>query len=398
MQFEHHALSDPLGLLDEVDALAAHRTVFVGRHGISLEREVLGDDRVLEAGEEHRRTGIALTPRASAQLAVEAFGVVAARSDDAQPAEFDDVVVGVRVVLRTTQADVGAPSGHLGGHGDGVPGAGLGDDLRLFGVVLRVEHDRRHPGLVEEVRELLGLGHVVGTDEDGLSGLVDLLDVGDDRLDLVCLGVVDPVGQVGPDVGGVRRDLRDAQFVELAELLAGGERGAGHAADLRVAADQGLHRDGVDDLTRIGLGQPFLELDRGLDPVGPALELRDAAARGVDEVHAAVADDVVDVAFEEIVGVHGDADVYERRADVFLAVEVDAAEFFLDEHRTLVGQGDVAALRVDLVVLVLHPRHDVVDRRVRHLGLGRTGEHQRHERLVDEHRIRLVDDGHVGCR
>ena len=50
--------------------------------------EVGGDDVVLPAGEEHRRTGVALASGAAAQLVVQPLGVVPAGADDVQAAEF----------------------------------------------------------------------------------------------------------------------------------------------------------------------------------------------------------------------------------------------------------------------------------------------------------------------
>ena len=91
-------------------------------------------------------------------------------------------------------------------------------------------------------------------------------------------GDVDAVRLVLADVGRVRRDRRDAELVELAQLLAGGQRGAGHAAHRRVAVDQRLHGDGVEHLAGLGGLDALLGLDGGLQPVGPALQLRDAAA------------------------------------------------------------------------------------------------------------------------
>ena len=164
----------------------------------------------------------------------------------------------------------------------------------------------------------------------GRPGLVHLGDVVDDRVVLGRGGDVDPVDLVLADVRGVRRDRRDAELVELAQLFAGGQRGAGHAAHRRVAVDQRLHGDGVEHLAGLGGLDALLGLDGGLQAVRPALQLGDPAAGGVDQVHRAVADDVVHVALQQHVRVQGDVDLGQRGADVFLGVQVDAAERLLD--------------------------------------------------------------------
>ena len=164
-------------------------------------------------------------------------------------------------------------------------------------------------------------------------------------------GDVDPVRLVLADVGRVRRDRRDAELVELAQLLAGGQRGAGHTAHRRVAVDQRLHGDGVEHLTGLGGLDALLGLHGGLQAVRPALQLRDPAAGGVDQLHRAVAHDVVHVALQQHVGVQGDVDLGQRGADVLLGVQVDTAERLLDLLRTGLGEVDVAAVGVGVVVL-----------------------------------------------
>ena len=139
-------------------------------------------------------------------------------------------------------------------------------------------------------------------------------------------GDVHPVGLVLANVGGVRRYRGHPELVELAQLLAGGQRGAGHAAHRRVPVDQRLHGDGVEHLAGLGGLDALLGLDGGLQAVGPALQLGDAAAGGVDQVHGVVADDVVHVAVQQHVRVQRDVDLGQRGADVLLGVQVDAAE------------------------------------------------------------------------
>ena len=277
--------------------------------------------------------------------------------------------------------------------------ARLGDDGGLLGVVLRVQHDRGDAGLDQPLVQLLGFGDVAGADEHRLAGLVHLGDVLDDRVVLGGRGDVDAVGLVLADVGSVRRDRRDAELVELAQLFAGGQRGAGHAAHRRVPVDQRLHRDGVEHLAGLGGLDALLGLDGGLQPVGPALQLRDAAAGRVDQVHRVVADDVVHVALQQHVGVQCDVDLGQSGADVLLGVQVDAAELGLELLRAGLGEVHVAAVGVGVVVLARDQLADEPDDlHLRRLAVRGARQHQRHQRLVDEHRVGLVDQRDVGVR
>ena len=76
----------------------------------------------------------------------------------------------------------------------------------FLGVVLGVEHHGGHAAALQPLVQLFGFGHVVGADQDRLSGLMHVDDVRDDRVDLRRGGDVDPVGLVLADVGRVRRD------------------------------------------------------------------------------------------------------------------------------------------------------------------------------------------------
>ena len=95
------------------------------------------------------------------------------------PSSATVVVVGF---VGSAEPDVGAATGHLGGHRHRSERARLGDDGGLLGVVLRVEHDCGYAGLDQPLVQLLGFGDVAGADEHRLTGLVHLDDVLDDRV------------------------------------------------------------------------------------------------------------------------------------------------------------------------------------------------------------------------
>ena len=253
-------------------------------------------------------------------------------------------------LVGAAEPDVGAAAGHLRRHRDGPELAGLGDHRGLLGVVLGVEHHCGDAATLQPLVQFFGFGHVVGADQDGLSGLVHLDDVRDDRVGFRRGGDVDPVGFVLANVGRVRCDRGDTELVELAQLFACGQSGSGHAAHRRVPVDQRLHGDGVEHLTGFGGLDAFFGLDRGLQTVRPALQLGDAAAGRVDQVHGVVAHDVVHVAVQQDVRVQCDVDLGQGGADMLLGVQIDSAELLFDFGRPGLGQVDVAAVGVGVVM------------------------------------------------
>ncbi len=116
-------------------------------------------------------------------------------------------------------------------------------------------------------------------------------------------------------------------------------------------------------------------------------------------MHRVVADDVVHVALQQHVGVQRDVDLGQRRADVFLGVQVDAAEFGFDLLCAGLGEVNVAAVGIGVVVVARDQFADQPDDlELRGFAVRCARQHQRHQRLVDEHRVGLVDQRDVGVR
>ena len=95
--------------------------------------------------------------------------------------------------------DVGAAAGHVGRDGDGALAAGLGHDVRLARVVLRVEHSCGMLFLSRMRAMAAALLDAGRADQDGLPALVVLDDLVDDRGELLALGLVDEVLGVDAD-------------------------------------------------------------------------------------------------------------------------------------------------------------------------------------------------------
>ncbi len=339
---------------------------------------------VFERQVEARLAGVTLTAGAATELVVDAAGLVALGAEDVEATEGDDLFVfGLDRFLRLLQRlgvgllvflggldrveaavaefevgaelgvaaehDVGASTGHVGGDGDGALAARLGDDRGLTRVVLRVQHLVADALVLEHPRQPLGLLDAGRADEDGLTGLVALLDVVDARHELGVFGLVDHVGLVFADHRPVRRDRHDAQLVGLVELVGLGGRRAGHAGQGGVEAEVVLEGDRGESLVLVLDLHTFLGLDglvRAL-VVAPAVE--HAAGELVDDQDLAVDDDVVLVLLEQFLGLEGVVEELDEMG-VFRLVEVVDAQQVFDLLDAGLEDADRSLLLVDHVV------------------------------------------------
>ena len=304
----------------------------------------------------------------------------------------DDVQAAVGGDARA-ELDVGAASGHVRGDRDraGLPGAR--DDRRLALVLLRVQHLVLHAAALQQIREVLGVLDRDRADEDRALLAVALQHVLDHRLELLALRAVDEVRHVLADHRQVRRHDDYLEAVDLVQLLGVGHGGAGHAGELLVEAEEVLERD-----RRVGHGflldlHALLGLDGLVQPVRPAASLHQAARELVDDHDVAVAHHVLAIALVDDVRL-------ERRLHVARQPEVLRGEDVVDAQPTLEGLdarfGEVhraRALLDGVVRVALQARHQRVEARVkREVILLRAGDDQRRPRLVDQHRVGLVDD------
>ena len=172
--------------------------------------------------------------------------------------------------------------------------------------------------------------------------------------------------------------------------------GAGHAGELVVEPEVVLQRDGGQRLV-LGLD---LDMLLGLDGLVHALVVaaadQHAAGELVDDQHLAVADDVVLVALEQLLGLDGVVEVADQRR-VGGLVEVVDAELVLDELDADLVHADGALAQVDLVVdVLLHQRRQPGELGVPvRRAVGGPGDDQRGAGLVDQDGVDLVDDREV---
>ena len=282
-------------------------------HQVVLQREV-----------EPALAGVALAAGATAQLVVDAAGLVPLGAEDVEAAELGDLVVlgwprpsrpprgrsahaasyssGVSSGSRpcclsaATARNSGLPPSMMS-----VPRPAMlvatvtaplrpacGDDRRLTLVLLGVEHLVRDAAPAQLVGEVLALLDRGGADQHRLAGGVPLDDVLDDRVELGLLGPVDEVGLVGADHRPVRRDADDAELVDRVELGRLGLGRAGHAGELVVHAEVVLQGDRGERLVLVLDLDALLGLDRLVHALVVAAAGQHAAGVLVDDEDLAV--------------------------------------------------------------------------------------------------------------
>jgi hypothetical protein len=310
------------------------------------------------------------------------------------------------------QHDVGAAARHVGGDGDHLRPAGLGDDLRLARVLLGVQHLVRQLFLAQHRRQKLGVLDRGGAHQHRLAALVAGADLADDRRVLLLQRAVDEVETVRADHLHVRRHHHRLQAVDLLELVGLGVRRAGHARELAVHAEVVLEGDRGECLVFALDRHLLLGLDRLVQAVGPAPPGHQAPGEFVDDHHLAVLHHVMLVAVVKIVRA-------QRRGQVVHQVDVGglvkaralrqqavAREDLLGLLVARLGDHDLVVLLVDievagrlraiLLLFLLLPRQQ--RRHVVHavVELGAVfrlpRDDERRARLVDENRVDLVDD------
>src|SRR3954447_17467200 len=344
------------------------------------------DEVVLAGEEEARLAGVALAAGAAAQLVVDPARLVALGADDAQTAGLHDLLavlldaaldrgqhllvllvvalfagleaelgdLELREVLgAAAELDVRAGAGHVGGDGHRAGAAGQGDRLALaLGVLgLGVEDAVRDALLAQLVGQQLGDLDRDRAHEDRLALGVALRDLVAHRRPLAVLGLVDLVVAIVADHRAVRRDLHDAELVDLHELGGLGERRAGHARELVVHAEVVLQRDRREGLVLLLDGDALLGLDGLVQALGPAPALEDAPRELVDDLDLAVDDLVVDAALVERLGLQR-LDEMVVQVSVLGPVEVVDGEEALGLGHAALGDRDGLVLLVELVVEV----------------------------------------------
>ena len=210
---------------------------------------------------------------------------------------------------------------------------------------------------------------------------------------------------------------------QIGMAAAGGR--AGHAANRLVKPEEPLARNPRRTPQFRRREQPFLGLNRLLQPVAPRPLGEDAAGELIDEQHAAVLHDVIDVPLVKILRGQGLHDVFgprpiERKAP--RRMNSTAVAVFVNGVLAGLGQRDRAGPRIDheVVAFIERGRH-LLGLAIGFLAPGRfaarpqssfaicrtslgprtcpaVAQDQRQTGLIDQHGIDLVDDGAAPSR
>ncbi len=248
---------------------------------------------VLQRNIESRFAGIALTAGTAAQLVVNSSGLVPFCADDLQAARF---------LCRLVQLDVRAAACHVRCNGHRAVLTGLGNNLCLQLVILRIEDVVRnaflaqHPGY--QLRGLNGNG----AHEDRLALFVCFLDGFHNGCELLALGLEYRIVSIDTCHRTVGRNHDDIHSVDLAELLLLGLCRTGHAALFVKLIKEVLERDGRQ---RLGFALDLyvlLRLNGLMQAVRIPSSRHHASGELVDDHNLIVLDDVIMIARHQVVG------------------------------------------------------------------------------------------------
>ena len=411
-----------------------------GFHLVAAEKPC---DVVLHGDVERGAAGVALPAASASQLVVDSSAVVTLGAYDAQSAELHHLLV-LRVALHlvfgvvlpvllprlpdlvadavdmggrhlydiegipfplkprlgeiirvAAQHDVRAAPRHVGGDGHRADLARLSDDFRLVLVVLGVQDLVAYALAFEQIGKLLGFLHAHRAHQHGLSALVALHDVIDNRVELAAHMGVDAVVLVLSPARLVRGDGDDIQRVYALELVLFRLGGARHARELAVHPEKVLESDCGEGLVLVLDCDALLRLHRLVQTVVVASADEHASRELVHNQNLAVGHDVVAVALHDEVRL-------QRALDVAVLVgvlgvgDVEHPEISLRLRDAVVGEHDGLFLLVDGVILGRERADKRVGGLVELVGLvAPARDDERRARLVDEDGVHLVDDGEV---
>lgn len=323
----------------ELAALGAaleHVAIGEGLDGFAVVA-VAADEIVIKGEEVAGGAWVSLAAGAAAELVIDAAAIVAGSTNDVEAAELGDA---------GTQDDIDPAAGHIRGDGDGAGLAGEGDEMGFVFFVAGVEDVVGNVG--QGAADTFGGFDAFASDEDGAAGQVMIPDGLDDGAEFCFLVGEECVGLIDADAGFVGGDDFDGEVVDLGELFGLGGGGAGHAAEVFVLEDVVLEGDGGEDAAGFLDGEALLFFEGGVEAGGPAALVGGAAFVFVDGDDFPVADEVIDVAGEEMVGVEGVVESGEEAVGSVVDL-LDLEELFgLGEAG--VGDFDVLVAGIDLEV------------------------------------------------
>ena len=251
------------------------------------------------------------------------------------------------------------------------------------------------PGL-QRRGDALGLDDTGHADQHRLPAAVGVLDLLDDGRQSVSLRrMVDPF--IDAARGPMRGNRQHGQSIDFAIFFRILDSGAGHAGQRIIFAKERLEGDGCQRARLLADRAILLGLQRLVQAVIVATTFHQAAGQLIDNDDAAVLDDIVPVANQNRARNRCLDDVVQQAdglRDMQRQVTLQQAcllEPVIDPVVTVFGQRD-AAPSVELEIACGQPRDLRVDGPVEAGMIAERPEQcEGHRRLVDQHRVRLVD-------
>ena len=343
---------------------------------------------VLEREKRLDMARIALPAAAALKLAVDAAAVMPLAEDDIEAAERGHA---------RAQLDVRPPPGHVGGDRHRARLTRAGDDGGLVGILPGREHLMRDTQFAQGRACRLGGRDRARAEQYRRTSRVQLLHPCADCRPFRCLAPEYPVARAAADIGQMGGDARHREPVDPPKLHRRIPRRAGHRAQIAIAAEIALIGDPPQRLAQGRRLQPFLQLDHLVEPFGPCPVRHHPAGIFVNDLHLAVAQDVVDVPVKQ--EACGQCLNHRMFADHRHAK--GALVFPGDLFQPL----DTRVAQVDPVLVRHHPIIDTLAQAARRLhraqeqavigsalrfDLARYD--QRRARLVDQHAVALVNE------
>ena len=351
--------------------------------GVAAEQRVIERDDVLGGAR------IALPSGPAIELAIDAAAVAVLGQDHVQPPARG---------YSGPEHDIGAAAGHVGRDGDAAGLARLGNHGRLLRILPGIEHDVGQAALRHDGAQRLGVGHRAGPDQHGAPSRGEGGGPVGDVLPFAPRIRQQACALVAAAQGTVPGQVHDTQTVDGAQLARDLTRRPRHAAEAEVAVEKALVGDAGEGGAGAGGRQALLGLDELVQALLPGAVRHDTPGVFVDDLHAAVAHDVVPVALEHVQS-------GERLDHHLLAGEAGAEQAFAGGEPLVYGLLAAGQQVQDLpgvvereVLAALHPSGDL-ERLAQHgqqraIGLVLRDDEGR-ACLIDQHAIRLVHDGNL---
>ena len=290
--------------------------------------------------------------------------------------------------------NIGTAAGHIGRDCDSILSAGLCHDFCFAFMELGIQHAVADAFSHEAMAEHFGKFDGRSADQHGTPGGVYSRNLFDDGIPFFLFGAVNIVRVIDAFHGPIGGDGHDIQVVDFEEFFGFRHRGSGHPGKFAIQLEVILKRDGGQCL---GFGldfDAFFGLNSLVQAIGPLSSFHFSAGVFVNDDHFPFFDDVMHIAFVEVVGFEC---VVEEMRPFHVAGGVEAFDTC-----ELFGAAHTFFCEVAGVFLFLHFEVDVFSElSCDGFGAGiffevivsRTGDDERGSRFVDQDVVDFVDDG-----